>query len=106
MNTKTVEIEMIGYDGINKTVQNILFPSDFPTEIVSYEEFCDYIQKYKLNDEIVPNKAIFTQKFSKNCNGFKRYYSYKFERIFINENTKEYRWLTIGEDWSLGDIIR
>lgn len=106
MNTKTVDIEMFENNGIDKTIKKILFPLDYPTEIVSYEEFYDYIKKYNYNNKVIPNKAIFTQAFSKNCNGFKRYYMYKFERILINENTKEYRRPTVGEAWSFGDTIR
>ena len=106
MNTKTIEVEMFDYTGRYIVKQEVDIPADIPTEIVSKEEYEKYSKEYVYNEKLIPNKAIYTQNFTNNCNGCAKYYSLSYNRLLINTDAKEYRTPTIGEAWSLGDIIR
>lgn len=105
MNTKEIEVEMLDCTGKRVTKRTISVFADIPTKFVSNEEYINYRSKYKFNKSCVPDMIIISQSFTEHCNGFAIYYNPWFERIAINSITKEYRNLTMGESWNLGDNI-
>ena len=105
MDTKKIQIEMLDCTGLRIRKCNIDVPLNFETKIVSYEEFNNYKTTYKNNKSCKADIIIYTQDFSRNCNGFSKYFLGRFKRVIIDNESKEWRTLTVGEAWSLGDNI-
>jgi protein associated with RNAse G/E len=103
--TKSIDVEMFDSTGrfIKKGTTKVF--ADIPTIFVSEGEFEKFRKEYKYNEKCIAEEAIYTQKFTKNCNGFPKYYSGTFNRILVNNTTKEFKGVTIGEAWNLGDKI-
>lgn len=83
----------------------VTYPKKWKVTIVeSFDDYSGY-KWFSGKPEEVEWEYVFTQAFTKHCNGYPIYWQAKFNRLAINKELQVKRGLNVGEAWSCGDNI-